>query len=245
MTRAGVGDMRVRLSVLVRGAPATAVSEFAKAPRRTILGTSLTVVAPAGQYFPDRLLNVGTNRWAFKPELGISQPIRHRWLLDAYAALWLSAPMTRTSPARRSSHRRRLGAFQVHLSYNFRPQLWTALDATYYVGGRATKQGVSDAHMQSNSRVGGTLVLPVDRRHSVKLAASRGAIIRYGPDFGTFSIGWQTAWVQGGTPTLQYCQRARLSKRLPFVAQASRPRRQVPAGQLASRDAYGSRSRAT
>ena len=203
VTRAGVGDMRVRLSVLVRGAPATSVSEFAKAPRRTILGTSLTVVAPTGQYFPDKLLNVGTNRWAFKPEVGISQPIRQRWLLDMYAALWLFGANDSYFPGTLVVTQAPMGAFQVHLSYNFRPQLWTAFDATYYVGGRATTQGVSDVHMQSNSRVGGTLVLPVGRRHSVKLAVSRGAIIRYGPDFSTFSIGWQTAWVQRGTPTVR------------------------------------------
>jgi hypothetical protein len=203
VTRAGVADMRIRLSVLVRGAPATSLSEFAKAPRRTILGTSLTVVAPTGEFFPDKLLNVGTNRWAFKPEIGVSQPIRQRWLLDMYAALWLFGANDSYFPGTTVVTQAPMGAFQVHLSYNFRPQLWTAFDATYYVGGRATRQGVPDLYMQSNSRVGGTIVLPVGRRHSVKLAASRGAIIRYGPDFSTFSFGWQTAWVQGGTPTVR------------------------------------------
>jgi len=149
------------------------------------------------------LLNVGTNRWAFKPELGISQPIRQRWLLDMYAALWLFGANDSYFPGTTVFTQAPMGAFQTHVSYNFRPQLWTAFDATYYVGGRATKHGVPDLHMQSNSRVGGTLVLPVGRRHSVKLAASRGAIIRYGPDFSTFSIGWQTAWVQRGTPTVR------------------------------------------
>ena len=203
VTRAGVGDMRIRLSVLVRGAPATSLSEFAKVPRRTILGTSLTVAAPTGEFLPDKLLNVGTNRWSFKPEIGISQPIRQRWLLDMYAGLWLFGANDSYFPGTTVVTQDPMGAFQVHLSYNFRPQLWTAFDATYYVGGRATKQGIPDAHMQSNSRVGGTLVLPVGRRHSVKLAASRGAIIRYGPNFSTLSIGWQTAWVQRGTPTVR------------------------------------------
>lgn len=195
-TRAGLGDMRIRLSVLVRGAPATSVSEFAKSPRRTILGTSLTVVAPTGEFFPDKLFNVGTNRWSFKPEVGISQPIRQRWLFDMYAGLWLFGANDSYFPGTTVFTQAPMGAFQMHLSYNLRPQLWAALDATYYVGGRATRQGVPDLHMQSNSRFGATLVLPVGRRHSVKLAASRGAIIRYGPDFSMISIGWQTAWVQ-------------------------------------------------
>lgn len=74
------------------------------------------------------------------------------------------------------------------------------IDATYYVGGRTTTDGVENSDRQSNSRVGATLNLPVGRRHAIKLAVSRGAIIRHGPDFSTFSIGWQTAWVPRPKP---------------------------------------------
>ena len=88
ISRSGLSDMHLRLSVLVRGAPAVSAQEFAKAPRRTILGASLTVVAPTGEFFPDKLINLGTNRWAFKPEFAVSQPFRERWLLDAYGAVW-------------------------------------------------------------------------------------------------------------------------------------------------------------
>jgi hypothetical protein len=87
------------------------------------------------------------------------------------------------------------------LSYNFKRQLWAAIDATYYVGGRTTIEGVGNSDLQNNSRLGATLALPVGRRHSIKLAASRGAIIRYGPNFTTFSIGWQTAWIPVPKPT--------------------------------------------
>jgi hypothetical protein len=80
--RAGLSDMRLRISALVRGAPAGSVLEVAKAPRRTILGTSLTISAPTGQYFPYRLINVGTNRWGFKPEFAVSHPIGDKWLED-------------------------------------------------------------------------------------------------------------------------------------------------------------------
>jgi len=81
--RTGLSDMRMRLSWLVRGAPAATIVELARAPRRTILGTSLNVVAPVGQYSPDRLINLGTNRWSFRPEFAVSHPIGQRWLLDA------------------------------------------------------------------------------------------------------------------------------------------------------------------
>jgi hypothetical protein len=87
-----------------------------------------------------------------------------------------------------------MGAFQAHISYSFQRQMWAAFDATYYVGGRTTVDGVVNNDQQSNTRVGATFALPVGRRHSIKLAASTGAIVRYGANFSTFSIGWQTAW---------------------------------------------------
>jgi len=200
ITRDGLSDMRLRVSVLLRGAPAVSMLEFAKAPRRTILGTSLTVVAPTGQFFSDKLINLGANRWAFKPEVAVSQPFRERWLLDLYAGVWLFTNNESFYPGTVVRTQAPIGAFQSHVSYNFRRQLWAAFNATYYVGGRSTLQGIGNDDRQSNSRVGGTLVLPVGRRHSIKLAVSRGAIVRYGASFSTFSIGWQTGWVPRPKP---------------------------------------------
>ena len=116
ITRAGLSDARLRLSVLVRGAPAATVAEFARAPRRTILGTSLTVATPTGQFFPDRLINLGGNRWAFKPEFAVSHPMGDKWLLDTYAALWLFTPNDSFYPGTVRRTQTPMGAFQAHLS---------------------------------------------------------------------------------------------------------------------------------
>jgi hypothetical protein len=200
ITRAGLSDARFRLSVLLRGAPAASVGQLAKAPRRTILGTSLTVVAPTGQFFPDRLINLGTNRWAFKPEFAVSHPMGQKWLLDVYSALWLFTANDSYYPGTLTRTQEPMGAFQAHLSYNFTRLLWAAFDATYYVGGRSTVDGIENNDRQSNSRVGATVAFPVGRRHSIKLAVSKGAIVRSGADFSTFSFGWQTAWVSRPAP---------------------------------------------
>ena len=200
ISRAGLSDMRLRLSVLVRGAPAASIVEIAKAPRRTVLGTSLTVVAPTGQFFPDRLINLGANRWAFKPEFAVSHPLGQKWLLDAYAGIWLFTANESFYPGTSLRAQAPMGTFQAHLSYNVKRQLWAAFDATYYTGGQTTIEGVGNNDEQRNSRVGGTLVLPVGRRHSVRLAVSRGAIIRFGANFTTYSVAWQTGWVPMPTP---------------------------------------------
>jgi len=201
ITRAGLSDMRMRVSVLVHGAPATSVFDMAKVPRRTILGTSLTGVAPTGQFLSDKLINVGTNRWSFKPEFALSQPLSDRWMLDAYAGVWLFTDNRSFYPGRSVRAQNPIGAFQGHISYNFQRQFWAALDATYYAGGTTTINGTQDDDRQSNVRLGGTLGLPIGRRHSAKLAVSRGAIVRFGANFTTVSLGWQTAWFPGPKKT--------------------------------------------
>ncbi len=194
VARTGLADTRLRLSVLLRGAPAASIAEIAKAPRRTIVGASLSVVAPTGQFFPEKLINIGANRWAFKPECGVSHPVREKWLIDAYGAVWLFTANDSFFPGASLRTQQPLGSFQAHVSYTLRPQLWAAFDATFYVGGRTTVQGLPNDDRVKNTRVGGTLVVPVGRRQSLKLAVAKGAVIRYGADFTTFSVGWQVGW---------------------------------------------------
>ena len=200
ITRAGLSDMRLRLSVLLRGAPASTPAQLAKAPRRTILGASLTVSAPTGQFFSDKLINLGANRWAFKPEFAVSRPFGAKWLLDVYAGVWLFTANDSFYPGTSLRTQEPMGTFQGHISYNFQRQLWAAFDATYYVGGQTTVSGVGKDDRQANARVGGTLVFPVGKRHSIKVAVSRGAIIRIGANFTTLSVGWQTGWVSMPKP---------------------------------------------
>ena len=190
--RAGFGDMRLRLSVLLFGGNAASAADLAKAEHHTIVGTSISVVAPTGEYSSDKLINLGTSRWAFKPELALSQPVGRRWLIDVYSAIWLFTENNSFYPGSSIRSQNPLGAFQAHFSFNFQPNLWAAIDVTYYTGGNSAVNGKEMDDRQSNTRVGATVVLPVGKLHSVKLAYSTGAIVRYGANFTSLSFGWQT-----------------------------------------------------
>ena len=85
--RSGLLDAVFRFSVNLKGAPAMSLGEYGKWQQKTLLGFSLKVVAPTGQYDPTKLINWGANRWAFRPELGLSRRWGH-WVLDAYAGVW-------------------------------------------------------------------------------------------------------------------------------------------------------------
>lgn len=193
-TRSGLSDMRLRMSVLLRGAPAVSLRDFNTVPRKTIVGTSLTVIAPTGQNYPTKLINLGSARWGVRPEVAISRPAGPRWLIDLYAGVWMFTKNGAYFPGSSVRTQAPMGAFQGHISYTVRPAMWAAFDATYYVGGESSINGVNKNDRQSNSRIGATLVLPVKKRHSVKFAWSMGAIVRSGADFTAFSVGWQTAW---------------------------------------------------
>jgi hypothetical protein len=85
--RSGPMDSIYRFSVNLKGGPAMPIEQFMKWRQKTIIGTSVKVVAPTGQYDPTELVNIGSNRWGFKPELGFSQRRGH-WLFDTYGGVW-------------------------------------------------------------------------------------------------------------------------------------------------------------
>ncbi len=124
----------------------------------------------------DKLINVGTNRWAFKPEIGVSHPVG-KWTFEAIAGAWFFQDNDDFFGGR---HREQepLASIQGHVSYTFRPRLWLAFNATYYDGGRSTIDGVEKDDRQSNSRYGLTLSVPVAQRQSLKLNWNDGATTR-------------------------------------------------------------------
>jgi hypothetical protein len=196
VTRTGLQDMRLRWSLLFKGAPAAGLKEVMAAPRTTILGFSLNAVVPIGQFYSDKLINLGTNRWAIRPELAITQPIGKRWQLDFYPGIWLFTNNTSFFPGDAVRRQDPLGTFQGHVSYTIKPMMWVAFDVTYYVGGTSSVDDVLNDDRQSNMRIGITGVAPVSKRSSVRLAFSTGAVVRVGQDFTSISLGYQYSWMK-------------------------------------------------
>ncbi len=192
ISRSGLADTRFKLSINLLGGPALSPAEFAARKPDTTLGASLSIVAPTGEYDPSKLINIGSNRWAFKPELGVSHPIGP-WFLEASAGVWLFTSNDDFYGGRKREQDP-ISALQLHASYTFRPRLWLAANATYYEGGRTTVDGQRRADLQANLRVGLTLALPLGRQQTIKLAWSEGASTRIGGDFTTYSIAWQYLW---------------------------------------------------
>ena len=192
---AGLGDPRLRMSVNFYGAPALSMPEFAGYQQDVIVGASLQVTAPAGQYDSEKLVNIGTNRWSFKPELGISKAIGPLTLELMAAVIYYTendnffGGSTVTQDPIYSA--------QTHLTYNLGSGNWVAVDAVYYTGGRSTIDGVTGNDLQRNTRLGATYAHAIDRHHSLKIHASSGVSTRTGTDFDTVAVAWQYRWGAG------------------------------------------------
>ncbi len=174
----GFANPSFKLSVNFSGAPALAPKDFADYEQDLIVGASLQVSASTGQYDDSRIVNIGTNRWTVKPELGISKALG-RWTLEGSAAVTLYSDNTDFYGGNTRTQAP-LYAVQGHAIYGFASGIWASVDATYYAGGRATIGGVLLNDFQQNSRVGATVALPVGRSNSIKLFASNGVSARTG-----------------------------------------------------------------
>jgi len=187
--------MLFRFSVNFFGAPALPMEDFVRYEQDLIIGASLQVSAPIGQYDSDKLVNLGNNRWFVKPDIGISK---------AWGALTMEIS---TGVFFFSKNNDYLGSMtfeqdpvstsQIHITYNFGRGIWAALSGTYDYGGRTSVDGVKKDDTQSNSRAGFTLALPVNRNNSIKLFASTSLHTRIGTDVDIIGAAWQYRWGNG------------------------------------------------
>jgi len=192
ITRSGLADPRVRFAVNLLGAPALTPREFATYRQTTILGVSLQVVAPLGQYDPSKLINLGSNRWAFKPEVGLSHAWG-RWRADLHASVWLLTDNTEFLVSSTRSQEP-LVALQTHLVRTLRSGVWFSFGGTFFRGGQTQVDGLRHNDLQSNSRLGASLTVPFGA-HALKAIVTSGLTTRIGGDFDTYVVAYQFTWL--------------------------------------------------
>lgn len=191
--RSGLGDSTFRFAMNIHGAPAMRARDFAKYRPRTLVGMSLTVIAPTGQYDPNLLINIGTNRWAFKPELGITHFVG-RWEFEAALGAWLYTKNARFYGGTFRTQEP-LGSIQAHVVHALPHRTWLAFDSTFYTGGRTRVGNTIKSDYQGNTRFGATLGIAMGRRQAVRLAYFHGATTRIGSDIGSISLAYQMIWL--------------------------------------------------
>jgi len=191
----GFDDPLFRFSINFHGAPALTLKQFAGYRQDLIVGASLALTPPLGQYDSTKLLNLGNNRWSFKPELGISKAWGG-WTVEILPSVTFYTDNTDFYYGKTYAQAP-LYAAQAHVIYGFKSGIWLALDGIYFTGNRTTFDGVKNDNRQTNTRGGLTVTLPVDRHDSVKINASTGTSTRTGSTFNVIGILWQYRWGAG------------------------------------------------
>ena len=191
----GFGDPRFRVSVNLFGAPALSAKDFVSYQQDLIVGVSMQVSAPLGQYDDSKLLNLGFNRWSFKPELGISKAWGP-WTFELTPSVLIFSD-NKDFFGGNTFSQAPIYTVQGHILYTFKSGIWMALDGLYFAGGHTALNGVRSDNEQINTRVGFTLALPVDRNNSLKLSASTGVTTRTGSEFSAVGVAWQYRWGGG------------------------------------------------
>jgi hypothetical protein len=191
----GFNDPRFRFSVILFGAPVVHVKEFARYQQDLIIGVSLQVSPPLGQYDSAKLVNLGNNRWFFKPEIGISKAWGE-FTLEFSTGLFFFTD-NGDYYGGKTLKQDPISSTQLHAMYNFGKGIWAALSGTYDYGGHTTADGVGNDDRSSNSRVGLTIGLPINRNNSIKLYGSTGISTRTGSDYDLAGIAWQYRWGGG------------------------------------------------
>lgn len=186
-----VGDLSARLSINLLGAPSMNVEEFQafRAEPRPVLGMSVEVVAPTGDYSANRLINTGANRWAVKSEVGYIHPLTDKLLFELEAGVWFYGDDDDFINGKKEQDP--LVTYQAHLIRRFSPGFWISLNWTYYKGARQTIDGNKLSDAQSNSRLGGTLVKPLSRRQVIKIGYATGVRTRFGADSDQILLSYQ------------------------------------------------------
>ncbi|HEX4772581.1 MAG TPA: transporter [Bryobacteraceae bacterium] len=192
--RSGLSDSTLRFSINLHGAPAMHLREYARYRPKLIVGVSLTATAPIGQYDPNVLVNIGTNRWAVKPEIGIAR-FFGKWEIEGAFGAWI---YMQNSDFFGNGYRTQepLGSAQAHVVRLLPRRMWLAFDSTFFTGGRTTVNGKLNADYAGNTRIGATYGIGIGRRQSVRIAYFDGVTARVGADSQSLTVAYQVIWHQ-------------------------------------------------
>ncbi len=192
-SRTGFYDGRIKFGVNLFGSPALPPKDFQKFEERTVFGASIVISVPLGQYYPSKLINLGSNRWGFKPELGLSHR-EGRLFYEIYSGVWM---YTTNSDYFKSYVQKEnsLFTFQAHVDYTFKHGKYLALNGGYSDGGETSLNGMEQHDELQNWRLGATFSTPIFNRHqSIKIMVNTGVATKAGQNFTALTVVYQFSW---------------------------------------------------
>jgi hypothetical protein len=194
----GAGDSSLQAAMLLKGAPPLTVEQFENYKPTTTLGVSFTLTAPSGQYDANKILNLGSDRWLFKPEIALSHPFgpEQKWQLDTYANVYFYTDNT-SYRGREILHQQPLPGLEGHLSYSFNNNIWLSVDTRYSARATTFVNGVDQNNGQHNFILGSEMNVSINARNSLLFEFAKALVHQNGPALTGFAVKYDYTWGKG------------------------------------------------
>jgi hypothetical protein len=191
----GAGDSSYQLAILLKGGPALTVEQFDNYKRATSLGLSLTIPAPTGSDQSNKILNLGSNRWSFKPEIALNHPfgVARKWEFDVYGNVSFYTDNL-SYHGKEVLRQQPLPGIEGHISYSFNDRVWISLDTRYSFRATTFLDGVSQNNAQQNFSLGSELNIALSPQNSLTLEFAKVLVHQNGPAATAFSMKYDYTW---------------------------------------------------
>jgi hypothetical protein len=188
-SRSGMADMRIRFGINLTGSPALARKDFRQYQEKAIFGISFVTSVPTGRYYDDKMINLGSNRWAFKPEMGLSRRFKNVYA-EAYLGTWFYTDNTEYLTNKVLKQKPTV-TLQGHASYYFKNQMWVGVNTNWYKVGETTIDGVVSSDLMNDWRIGGTFSVPISKMHALRLQCHTGLMSNLGLNYDSVTLAYQ------------------------------------------------------
>ncbi len=170
--RNGFGDSRIRFSLNLNGPPPGNMKDlmmyYKDNPVNTTFGVSFALTLPTGQYFNEKLINIGQNQIILRPQFGIL----HNWRSWSYELTGSIYFFTNNHNFFGNSTKKQepIFALQSHLIKRFSPKLWSSLSVSYGIGGESEVNNISNADLRTNLLSAASVGYSISAKQGIKLA---------------------------------------------------------------------------
>lgn len=191
--RNGFGDSRIRVSMNINGPPPGSIQDIQKYnsenPVNTLFGASLALTLPTGQYFDEKLINIGQNQIIIRPQIGMVHNWR-TWSFELTGSVFIFSNNNNFFVGKTKKQDPIL-ALQSHLIKRFHSKLWASASVSYGIGGESVVNNVSNADLRTNLLSALSAGYKVSKLHNLKLAFLNSTTLKdLGSNTNSIIVGW-------------------------------------------------------
>ena len=195
--RHGLMDPRIRFSMNLLGAPPLSGQSYmeyqSEHATSTTLGAAVSLTLPLGEYYPDRLINLGQNRYIVRTQLGVLHR-RGPWQFELTGSVSFYEDNDEFFGGTRLEQDP-LGFLQAHVIRSFSRGRWASISGGYSYGGESQIDGIPKENDERTRFLALSVGMPLNRTQSIKLTyvnAETNVILGSSSD--SLLLSWSLAW---------------------------------------------------